>query len=140
QVERVDRLNVVVVVQQQRVLAPPTLLAVDSRGTVGGTEVARLKASAMQEFLDQLGSLIELTCLRGHTRLSAEQLQDPNRVFLDPRIVPDHDPDPTLRRHSRRHGAGRPRQASTRDTGPRESYWQSFGVLLDRLAAACMSV
>jgi hypothetical protein len=96
QIERVNRLNVIVVVQKQCVIAAPALLAIDRCRPISGTQLPRFETSGLQKLLDQLGRLIQLTRFRRHTRLTAEQAQDAQRVVLDPRVVHGHEADPML--------------------------------------------
>src|SRR5829696_7619341 len=96
QLQRADRLNVVVVVQKQRVIAAPTQLAINGRRPTADAQLARLESCTAQQLFGQLRGLVELTRFGGYAPLTTEQLQNTKRGLLDPLLVQGHDFDPTL--------------------------------------------
>jgi len=90
QLERVDGLDVVVVVEQQREVALAALLPVDSGCARVGAELLRLEAGAGEHLLDEGGRLVERPPLRGDARLAAEDVERPQRVLLDAFVVGRH--------------------------------------------------
>ena len=79
--QRVGRLNVVMVVQKQRVIA---LLAIDSRWSFVDPEQPRLEPGADEQLLNERGRRLERPPFRRNARFPAQNLEQPKRILLDP--------------------------------------------------------
>ena len=83
EVERIDRLHVVVVVQEEREVAGARELAVDRRRGAVDRQLPCLEAGAGEQLLDELRGLRELLSLGRDARLPAEELEDAQGVAFD---------------------------------------------------------
>jgi hypothetical protein len=84
QLERVDRLDVVVVVEEDREAGPAGLVAVDGRSAPVAAKLPRLETPARQQLLDELRGLVERTPLGRDARLPAQQVENAQRILLHP--------------------------------------------------------
>lgn len=75
EVERIDGLDVVMVIEQECEIAAARLVGVDSRRPTDGAKLARLEAIAREQLFDETGGLVERPILRGDARRAAKYLE-----------------------------------------------------------------